>query len=136
MTAVQYATYGDSVFVVEKESTSTIQESSGIAKAAEEEDVVDVKEQSRTKLVKEKSLGVVASDGTTLRVRQQFIRLGKTKGDYVVVTKGLSEGDRVVSTGGFKLHNGSSVLINNTVVPDFSLTPVIHNQALITSGAQ
>jgi hypothetical protein len=33
---------------------------------------------------------------------------------------GLKVGDKVVSVGGFKLHNGSPVSVNNDIVP----TPV------------
>ena len=42
-------------------------------------------------------------------VRQQFVRLGEKRGDYVAVVSGLEAGQTVVSTGVFKLRNGQSV---------------------------
>ncbi len=80
-TAVQYAPFGDSVFVVEK---------------------------------KEKK---------HLVVRQQFVRLGRTRGDFIAVRSGLAEGAVVVSTGVFKLRNGQVVQVDNTLSPHFELSP-------------
>ena len=42
------------------------------------------------------------------------VRLGEKRGDLVeVVTSGLSAGDTIVSSGAFKLHNGSAVVLHN-----------------------
>jgi len=89
-TAVQYAPYGDSVFVVED--------------AAPREDTT-----------------------ATLSVRQQFVRLGARLGDYVIVKTGLKAGERVVTTGGFKLRPGAAVAIDNTLAPKFSFDPKPEN---------
>jgi membrane fusion protein, multidrug efflux system len=102
ITAVKYATYGDSVFVIgpkNTEATSNI---------------------SNTNEGNKAQVDLVA--------RQQFVRLGETRGDYVVVTKGLTEGETIASAGVFKLRNGGSVAVNNTVVPEFSLTPELKDQ--------
>ena len=56
-------------------------------------------------------------------VRQQPVRLGERRGDFVVVTSGLKPGEIVVSSGAFKLHNGSKVLINNALAPDAQKAP-------------
>ncbi len=89
-TAVLYAPYSDSVFVVEE------------------------KKDEKT--------------GKTGKVlRQQFVRLGAKQGDFIAVTKGLEKGQAIVSTGVFKLRNGQSVLIDNTLQPDFSLRPTPEN---------
>ena len=56
-------------------------------------------------------------------VRQQFVRLGRSRGDFVVVTSGLKAGQTVVTTGAFKLHNGGVVIVDNKLSPAFSLTP-------------
>jgi len=56
-------------------------------------------------------------------VRQQFVRLGERRGDFVAVASGLEEGATVVSTGVFKLRNGQSVVIDNALNPEFSLNP-------------
>ena len=58
-----------------------------------------------------------------LTVRQQFVRLGESRGDFVAVVSGLAEGATVVSTGVFKLRNGQAVVVDNTLNPAFSLTP-------------
>lgn len=80
-TAVLYAAYGNSVFVVEENET-----------------------------------------GATV-ARQQFVRLGGTRGDFVAVGAGLKAGETVVMTGGFKLRNGSAVSVNNDLAPDADLAP-------------
>jgi membrane fusion protein (multidrug efflux system) len=79
-TAVSYAPYGNSVFVVEK------------------------KPDPKT-----------GTDG--LALRQQFIRTGEARGDFVAVTDGLKAGDEIVSTGVFKLRNGAAVVVDNKLAP-------------------
>jgi membrane fusion protein, multidrug efflux system len=85
-TAVLYAPYSDSVFVVEEKK---------------------------------------GEDGKPagLALRQQFVKLGERRGDYVAVTGGLKDGESVASTGVFKLRNGQAVVVDNTLSPKFSLTP-------------
>ena len=85
-TAVLYAPYGDSVFVVEEEKSETNGQHGKI-------------------------------------VRQQFVRLGEKRGDFVSVVSGLKEGETVVSTGAFKLRNGQAVVVDNTLAPEFQLSP-------------
>ena len=58
-----------------------------------------------------------------LTVRQQFVRLGERRGDFVAVTDGLQSGQRVVSSGAFKLRNGMAVAVNNALAPKASLAP-------------
>jgi membrane fusion protein, multidrug efflux system len=89
-TAISYAPFGDSVFVIEK------------------------KHDEKTK-----------KDGLVLR--QQFIRTGETRGDFVAVTEGLKPGEQVASTGVFKLRNGASVVIDNTMAPKPQLHPTPPN---------
>jgi membrane fusion protein (multidrug efflux system) len=86
-TAVLYAPYGDSVFVV-----------------------VDDKE---------------GKGGKALR--QQFVRLGEKRGDFVAVTGGLKEGENIVSTGVFKLRNGQAVVVDNRLAPTFQKAPKPEN---------
>jgi membrane fusion protein (multidrug efflux system) len=77
--AIDYAPYGDSVFVV-----------------------TDLKDPK----------------GKTYRgVRQQFVRVEGSRGDQVGVVSGINPGDEVVSSGVFKLRNGASVMVNNSVKP-------------------
>ena len=84
--AVSYAPYGDSVFVIEKPKD---------AKAGKE----------------------------SLVLRQQFVRIGEARGDFVAVTQGLKAGQTVVSTGVFKLRNGMAVTVNNNLAPKSELNP-------------
>ncbi len=59
-----------------------------------------------------------------LIARQQFVRSGETRGDFVVIQDGVTAGQQVVTAGAFKLRNGSPVLVNNTV----GATPELHPQ--------
>jgi membrane fusion protein, multidrug efflux system len=56
-------------------------------------------------------------------IRQQFVRIGEARGDFVSVTKGLNGGETIVSTGVFKLRNGMTVTINNDLAPKPQLKP-------------
>jgi membrane fusion protein (multidrug efflux system) len=85
-TAVSYAPYGDSVFVIEKKKDE---------KTGQESQVL----------------------------RQQFVRVGEARGDFVSITKGLEPGQQIVSTGVFKLRNGIPVVINNDLAPKPELNP-------------
>ena len=77
--AISYAPYGDSVFIVE-----------------------DVK----------------APTGQSYRgVRQQFVKLGGSRGDQVAVVSGVEAGEEIVSSGAFKLRNGAAVRVHNEVQP-------------------
>jgi membrane fusion protein (multidrug efflux system) len=85
-TAVAYAPYGDSIYVIEKKQNE---------------------ETKKEELV----------------LRQQFIRLGEARGDFVSVTEGLKAGQEIVSTGAFKLRNGMDVVIDNKLAPIPQLDP-------------
>jgi membrane fusion protein, multidrug efflux system len=88
-TAVSYAPYGDSVFVVEK---------------------------------------ITGKDGTPyLGVRQKFVKLGRSRGDQVAVLSGLDPGEKVASSGVFKLHNGAAVYVNNQIQPGNNPAPKPEN---------
>ena len=50
-------------------------------------------------------------------VRQQFVKLGATRGDQVAVVSGIKPGDEVVTSGVFKLRNRAAVVVNNKVRP-------------------
>ncbi len=58
-------------------------------------------------------------------VRQQFIRTGARRGDFVSVESGLKPGERIVSSGIFKLRNGMSVVENNDLAPKSEPKPPI-----------
>jgi len=85
-TAVSYAPYGNSVFVIDKKHDDKTGKDS-------------------------------------LVLRQQFIRTGETRGDFVAVKDGLKEGDAVVSIGVFKLRNGMDVVVDNTLQPKSEMNP-------------
>jgi len=54
---------------------------------------------------------------TYLGVRQQFVKVGGSRGDQIAIVSGLNPGDEVVSSGVFKLRNGAGVKVNNKVQP-------------------
>jgi membrane fusion protein (multidrug efflux system) len=58
-----------------------------------------------------------------LTARQTFVTTGPTRGDQVAVLKGVNEGDTIVTAGQIKLHNGSTVLIDNSISPTADATP-------------
>ncbi len=64
-----------------------------------------------------------SSVGAGLVARQQFIRTGRARGDLVAVETGLNPGERVASSGVFKLRNRMPVTENNSLVPKASPTP-------------
>jgi len=84
--AVSYAPYGDSVFLIEKQKDP---------KTGKESQVL----------------------------RQQFVRIGDARGDFVAITQGLKAGQTVVGTGVFKLRNGMAVTVNNDLAPKPELNP-------------
>jgi membrane fusion protein (multidrug efflux system) len=85
-TAVLYAPFGDTVYVVDEKA--------------------DEKTGEKQKIV-----------------RQQIVRLGVRRGDFVAVAAGLKEGDAIVSSGVFRLRPGSAVNVNNALAPDSKLAP-------------
>jgi len=58
-----------------------------------------------------------------LVARQQFVRTGQARGDFVAVESGLEAGVKVVSSGLFKLRNGMSIVENNDIVPKATEKP-------------
>jgi membrane fusion protein (multidrug efflux system) len=92
-TALLHAAYGDSVFVVDDKKDDTGQPVPGPA-------------------------------GKPVQIaRQQFVKVGGTRGDFVAVLDGVTAGTTIVSAGGFKVHNGSPIVVDNDVKPSASLDP-------------
>jgi membrane fusion protein (multidrug efflux system) len=58
-----------------------------------------------------------------LVVRQQFIRTGPARGDFVSVETGLKVGERIASAGIFKLRNGMAVIESNELAPKSEVAP-------------
>jgi membrane fusion protein (multidrug efflux system) len=84
--AISYAPFGDSVFVIDKK--------------------------------KDPKTGAESQT-----IRQQFVRIGESRGDFVSINEGLKAGETIVSTGVFKLRNGMAVTINNALAPKPQLNP-------------
>jgi membrane fusion protein (multidrug efflux system) len=100
-TAISYNPYGDVVYIVEQKST----------------------DQNGTE-----QKGTDQNAPPPLVVQQRFVKLGPTRGDQVAVESGLEAGDTVVTAGQMKLHNGSSVIVNNSVQPTDNPAPTPPNQ--------
>lgn len=60
--------------------------------------------------------------------RQTFVTLGATRGDQVAVLSGVKEGETIVTAGQNKLHNGSPLIINNSVQPTADANPLPADQ--------
>ena len=60
--------------------------------------------------------------------RQQFVRLGPTRGDFVAIDEGVTAGQEVVTLGAFKLRNGAPVFVNNEIKLQPSQTPNPQNR--------
>ncbi len=58
-----------------------------------------------------------------LGVRQQFVKLGSSRGDQVAIVSGLKDGEQVVTSGVFKLRNGAAVKVSNQVQPGNNPAP-------------
>jgi membrane fusion protein (multidrug efflux system) len=71
------------------------------------------------------SKGADANGKPQLVARQSFVITGATRGDQVAILKGVSEGDLIVTSGQLKLHNGSTVLIDNSVTPTADAAPTV-----------
>ena len=92
-TAIVHASYGDSVFVIEDKKPG----SPGMAKTP---------------------------DGKTVQIaRQQFVRTGAARGDFIAINKGVNAGQQVVSAGAFKLRNNAPVVVDNSVQAKPQLSP-------------
>lgn len=60
-------------------------------------------------------------------LRQQFIRISGTRGDFVAVTEGLKPGETIVTSGVFKLRAGMNVVIDNQLAPNAQVAPKPNN---------
>jgi membrane fusion protein (multidrug efflux system) len=60
---------------------------------------------------------------TSLVARQKFIRAGERRGDLVAVASGLQAGETIVSSGAFKLRNGTAVVVRDDIAPSAELAP-------------
>ena len=67
--------------------------------------------------------GKDAKGAAALAARQSFVTTGATRGDQVAILSGVKAGDTVVSAGGNKLHNGSPILVDNSVQPSDNPNP-------------
>jgi membrane fusion protein, multidrug efflux system len=56
-------------------------------------------------------------------VRQQIVRTGRARGDFLSVESGLKSGERIVSAGAFKLRNNMPVIENNDLAPKSDEAP-------------
>jgi membrane fusion protein, multidrug efflux system len=61
--------------------------------------------------------GKDAAGKPQLIAHQSFVTTGPTRGDQIAIVSGVKPGDVVVNSGQVKLHNGSPLVINNSVQP-------------------
>jgi membrane fusion protein, multidrug efflux system len=84
-TAIHYAPYGDSIFVVSELKDPQGKEYKG--------------------------------------VKEQFIKIGQSRGDMIAIVSGLKPGEEVVTSGVFRLKSGAHVSVNNQIKPGSDLAP-------------
>lgn len=64
------------------------------------------------------------ADGKSgLKVRQQLVRIGRERGDFISIESGLKAGDHIVSAGQFKLRSGMAVVEQNQTRPNSAEAP-------------
>lgn len=56
-------------------------------------------------------------------VREQFVKVGQTRGDLVAIESGLKPGEEVATSGVFRLRNSAPVVVNNQTKPEAELRP-------------
>ncbi|HEU0277247.1 MAG TPA: efflux RND transporter periplasmic adaptor subunit [Rhodanobacteraceae bacterium] len=100
-TAVTYAPYGDTVFVVHDGQPPA---PAGAQKPAA-------------------PASAPAAGAPGHYVQQVIVKTGPTRGDQVAILSGIEAGDVVVTSGQLKLKNGTPVDLNNKVEPAFSPDP-------------
>ena len=105
-TAITYNPYGSTVFIV-----MTADEAAAAARATAASEGVSAPAPAK------------AASGSGLVVQQAFVTTGETRGDQVAILSGLKEGEQVVTSGQVKLKNGTSIVIDNTIVPANSPNP-------------
>jgi membrane fusion protein (multidrug efflux system) len=57
------------------------------------------------------------------RAEQRFVKLGEARGDFVRVLSGIAAGETVVTSGVFKLSNGTKLFVDNSLAPHAELAP-------------
>ncbi len=72
--------------------------------------------------------GKMISGNQTYIATQQFVITGDTRGDQIAVLKGISKGDMIVTSGQVKIKNGSTVTINNSVIPKNDVEPNVKEE--------
>jgi membrane fusion protein, multidrug efflux system len=74
------------------------------------------------------SVFVVEPGAPHKTARQQFVKVGETRGDFVAILEGVKPGQEVVTSGAFKLRNGAGLAINNSVKLDPKIEPTPENR--------
>ncbi|MCA1828455.1 MAG: efflux RND transporter periplasmic adaptor subunit [Myxococcales bacterium] len=69
------------------------------------------------------SVFAVEQKDKELVAHQKFVRLGERRGDLVAVVSGLEADETIVTSGGFKLHNGSTLALRNDLAPTVEVAP-------------
>ncbi len=60
-----------------------------------------------------------------LIAKQSFVTVAEQRGDQTAIVKGLLQGDKVVTSGAFKLKHGMRVRIDNSVLPENDPQPSV-----------
>jgi membrane fusion protein (multidrug efflux system) len=110
-TAISYAPYGDTVFVVHEGSPPETDANGQPVKAKPAAADAEAKPAAKDK------------NGPSHYVQQVVVTVGQTRGDQVAIEGGIKQGDIIVTSGQLKLKNGTPVNVNNKVQPAFNPKP-------------
>ncbi len=99
LTSIQYAPYGNSVYVVEPEQLSA----------------------------EESKQSVTQPMPVPRKVRQQIVQLGDRRGDFVAIVKGVQTGEEVVTLGTFKLRPDAMVIVRGDQSVPAVRNPEVNN---------
>lgn len=108
-TAVAYAPYGDTVFVVHPGAPDAAAKSGAAAPRGRDPAAV--------------ANASPPGDQAQRYVKQVLVTLGPRRGDQVAILDGIAAGDVIVTSGQLKLKNGTPVNVNNAVQPAFDPDP-------------
>jgi len=60
-------------------------------------------------------------------VREQFVKVGESRGDLIAVDSGLKAGEEIVTSGVFRLRNAAPIIVNNDIKPGSEVAPTPSN---------
>ncbi|MBN8430357.1 efflux RND transporter periplasmic adaptor subunit [Microbulbifer salipaludis] len=105
-TAISYAPYGNSIFVIRKADKAAWREANAGA-------------------INRQGKEIPPPDWIAIK---RFVKTGEVRGDLIEITEGVAAGEQVATSGLLKLRNEGAVIINNENPPPDALAPQPDNR--------